>query len=496
MTRGVSERQVDVSEPTPRLQRKMGPFSSFAAGFSGLSVMTGLFQVWFIGFAFGGPAFVWFWPIVFAGQMTVALVFAEMAARFPFAGSAYQWAKLLGGRGWGWHTGWLYLVAQLVTLPAVVVAVQLTLPQLWSGFAFSDDFAKNAVLLGLIVLALVTVINLAGVRIMSMVNNIGVAAEIVSAVVVIALLALHVNHGPAVLFKTNGTGEGHSWGYFGAFLVAGFMSLYNMYAFDTASTLAEETDDPQRNAPRAVLRSLLAAGIIGFVVIVLSLLVIPDITAPELSSVGLPYVIKSVLGNFVGNTLLVAVTIAIVVCALALQAWAARTVFAMGRDGELPAGRFLSRVNASRVPVAPTLVTAVAGAAILLVNLNNPKAFNVIVALGIVLCYMAYAGVTIVALRRRLKGWPHNERVDRELFTMPRPVGLAVNVIAVGYGLLMIVNMAWPRAEFYGTAWYQQYAIVIFVPVVLALGSGYYVTSHRPATAVATEPDVPAEAFI
>jgi urea carboxylase system permease len=459
--------------------RSMGSFSAFAASFSGLSVITGLFQVWFIGYAFAGPGFIWFWPVVFAGQLAVALVFAEMAARFPLAGSAYQWGKLLGGRTWGWNTGWLYLLAQLLTLPAVVVAMQLTLPALWSGFSFSDDFAKNAVILGIIALAVVTIINLAGVRIMALVNDIGVAAEILSIVALIALLAIHLTRGPEVLVETNGTEAGHSWGYLGALLVAGFMSLYNMYAFDTAATLAEETQDPQRNAPRAVLRSLIAAGVIGMIVLVLSVMVIPDLTAPELSTEGLPFLIKSVLGNTVGTLLLISVTVAILVCALALQAWSARTVFAMGRDGELPGGNALGRVNASKVPVRATLVTAVVGLLILAINLNNPKAFNVIVALGIVFIYLAYLGVTLVGLRRRAKGWPHDGGKAEGLFTMPRPVGRLVNGFAVAYGVLMLVNLAWPRKEFYGSEWYQQYAVIIFVPVLTLLGVLYFLLVQR-----------------
>ena len=479
MSRPTQRRLAEQPSSTRARSSRLGPLSSFAASFSGLSVMTGLFQVWFIGYAFGGPGFVWFWPIVFAGQMMVALVFAEMAARFPLAGSAYQWSKLLGGRGWGWNTGWLYLLAQLVTLPAVVVAVQLTLPELWSGFSISHDFAKNSVLLGIIVLVLVTLINLAGVRIMAMVNNVGVVAEIASAVLVIVLLAAHVHHGPSALFKTNGTGAGHSWGYFGAFLIAGIMSLYNMYAFDTAATLAEETDDPRRNAPRAVLRSLIAAGVIGFVILVLSVLAIPNFAAPELGTSGLPYVIQTVLGYTVGDLLLIAVTIAIFVCALALQAWAARTVFAMGRDGELPGGHRLAKVSAGKVPVTATLVTAVAGLVVLLVNLNNPKAFNVIIALGIVFIYMAYLGVTLVGLRRRLRGWPQDGGKADGLFTMKRSTGLMVNSAAVVYGGLMLVNLAWPRSSFYGTAWYQQYAVVIFVPLITLAGSAYYLIARR-----------------
>ena len=62
----------------------------------------------------------------------------------------------------------------------------------------------------------------------------------------------------------------------------------------------------------------------------------------------LPFVVQEVLGSTVGQLVLVDVTIAITVCALALQAWAARTLFAMGRDAELPGAGFLSRVSKER----------------------------------------------------------------------------------------------------------------------------------------------------
>jgi len=49
-----------------------------AAGFSYISIMTGVFELFFFGFGSGGPAFIWTWPAVFAGQMLVALCFAEL----------------------------------------------------------------------------------------------------------------------------------------------------------------------------------------------------------------------------------------------------------------------------------------------------------------------------------------------------------------------------------------------------------------------------------
>src|SRR3982074_3952397 len=74
------------------LDRSLGNFSSFAAGFSYISILTGVIQLFAFGFAFAGPAVWWTWLVVLFGQMMVALCFAEMAGEFPLAGSVHQWS--------------------------------------------------------------------------------------------------------------------------------------------------------------------------------------------------------------------------------------------------------------------------------------------------------------------------------------------------------------------------------------------------------------------
>ena len=144
------------------LDRSIGKFASFAAGISYISILTGTFQLFYFGFAFGGPAYWWTWPMVFAGQLMVALCFAELAANFPVAGSIYNWAKRMGSATVAWLGGWMMLTASIVTISAVALAYQLTLPQIWSGFQiYGDgsgkyDFAANAVILGTVLITFTT----------------------------------------------------------------------------------------------------------------------------------------------------------------------------------------------------------------------------------------------------------------------------------------------------------------------------------------------------
>ena len=103
-------------------------------GFSFVSILTTVFQLFSFGFGFGGPSFFWTWPIVFVGQILVALCFAELAARYPISGCIYQWATRLGGPLWGWMAGWLMLSAQVVTVAAAAIALEIVLPAIWTGF--------------------------------------------------------------------------------------------------------------------------------------------------------------------------------------------------------------------------------------------------------------------------------------------------------------------------------------------------------------------------
>ena len=87
------------------LDRSIGKFASFAAGVSYISILTGTFQLFYVGYGNAGPAYLWSWPMVFIGQMAVALCFMELAAKYPVAGSVYNWAKVLGSRIVGWSGG-------------------------------------------------------------------------------------------------------------------------------------------------------------------------------------------------------------------------------------------------------------------------------------------------------------------------------------------------------------------------------------------------------
>jgi urea carboxylase system permease len=482
------------------LDRSLGLFSSFAAGFSYISIMTGVFELFFFGYLTGGPAMIWTWPAVFVGQFLVALCFAELAGQFPLAGSVYQWSKQIAKPFTSFFGGWILTVGSVVTLAAVAVAYQVVAPQIWSGFEIigtkadigqvaTPGGARNALLLAAALVVFTTIINMVGVKTMARINNFGVFSELVG----VTLLTAHIRRGPGVIFDTFGLGRGYPFGYFGAFLVAGLMSAYVMYGFDTAGSLAEETLDPRKNAPPAILRALAAAGLAGFLVILFGEMSTPNIHASQLGTSGLPYLVKATLGTTTGDVFLVISLIAITVCSLAVHAGGIRMIFTMGRDNRLPYASVIAKVHGkSKTPLVPSIVIGVITILLLVLNVGNQRAFFVLTSVAIIMFYIAYLCVTGPLLIARLRGrWPTAEHGP--YFNMGR-WGLVVNVLAVIFQIGVLVNLAWPRPAVYGADhWYFQWGAFTFTGVLGLVGVIYYFAQlrGRPAAVLAEHQATP-----
>ncbi len=470
------------------LDRSLGSFSSFAAGFSYISILTGVTALFGLAYGFAGPGVWWTWPVVIIGQSLVALCFMELAAQYPIAGSVYQWSKQLSGPFGSWMTGWFYIVGAIVTITAVAIDWQVVLPQITTSLQFfgtaadagataTKGGAQNALLLGGILIAITTIINMLGVKLMSRINNVGVICELVGSTLLIILLLFHLHHPPSVIVHSYGYGAGHPWGYFGALLVGGIVSAYVMYGFDTAGTLAEETNDPRRHAPPAIIRAVGAAALIGGLVILLGILSNKNLADKNIGLLGLPYVIKQAFGNTTGNFFLADAGIAIFVCCLAVQTATIRMLFSMARDNKLPAGRAVARVSGRRkVPIVPALVTGILAILVAAINVGNQSAFAAITSIAIIMFYLAYLGVTLPMLMRRIRGtWP---RPDHGPYFSLGRWGTLVNVLAVLYGTLVAINLAWPRAAIYNALppahWYFRWSAELFVGAVVIIGCLYY----------------------
>ena len=470
-----------------QLHRGLGPFASFASGFSFVSVLTTVFQLFILGFAFGGPAYIWTWPLVFIGQFAVALVFAELAARYPIAGAIYQWSRRVSTDPVGWMAGWLMQIGYIISVAAIAIALQAVLPEVWSGFQLvggdpsptSPSGALNAILLGSICIALCVVIASFGVTKMAAITRVGVTFEIAGVILVIVLLFAHAQRGPSVVFETNGVQGGGSYVF--PFLASMLMAAYVMYGFDSAAELSEETNDPRRTAPKAITRCMLISALGGGLLILAALMAAPSITGPELGTQGIAWVVTSQLGETLGRVVLAIVAISIFSAALAISASATRVMFSMARDGLLPFSKALAHVSPrTHTPILPGVVVGVLSIGVLLINLGQTSVFATVTSVSVVIVYLAYLFVTVPLLWHRLCG-NRAHAPDAAYFTLGR-WGLPVNLVAVVFGAFLLINVGWPRAAVYdpsGQGWVLQYSALLSVVVAVGLGLVAYRVMRR-----------------
>jgi amino acid transporter len=218
------------------LKRTLGYFSSFALSFSVISVTTGLFANYGEGLRMAGPAFIWTWPIVGAGQFLVALLFAHLARQIPLSGYAYQWTRALAGPRLGWWAGWMMMVQYLFGLPAVCYALaNYSVPYL--GIPAAND---NVQMLTIAILVVIALINHFGVTWASTVNNVSVVTEILGTIagglLLLGLALVHRTHSWRFLFSHPHNRAGVD--YLGPLAFSSVVSAWTLAGFESAANLA------------------------------------------------------------------------------------------------------------------------------------------------------------------------------------------------------------------------------------------------------------------
>ena len=445
----------------PELRRTLGFLANFALAFSFISVSTGSYGNFGVAIGLGGPVMFWSWFLVIGGQFLVALVFAELASHYPVAGSIYQWSKRLSNRGLGWFTGWFYFWAQVVTVSAVAVIVAFAIDGFVQqpGFLDSPDptgLTTMFTFIAITTLVVTTFVNAFGVRLLSILNNIGVGTEILGMLVFAVILLILANNQPVDVLLSFGGAEAAQNGNLPATFALGmFMAMFVVYGFDTAGTFGEETVDASRHAPRGVLSSVLVSGAIGAVfllAIILSLQSIPDAMVEY--ETGASPIATTILGNLnqelvagitLGELYILVILVSVFVCTLAIQGAATRLMFSMGRDRHLPLGGVWGRVNHTfKTPANAAIAVGVLAALPILVT--GPFGGFVLSICATGLIYLSYFLCNLGVLNARRGGWPRQPA----WFNLGR-WGMPVNILALIYGGVMILNIAlWNDPALFG----------------------------------------------
>jgi len=336
------------------LRRTLRPYGSFAIAFSMISITTAIFFLLPSLFGTAGAAGVWLWLPCAAGVFMIVLVYSHLAARIPITGFAYQWNSRLINPHYGWFTGYTALLAFIAGTAATAVA----LATVFAGDVWRNPTHGDIVLFASVATVVAVVINMVSIRAVSAVNNTGVLFEITGSVVAAALLFFgaifffHHDAGFSILTSTQRYPLGGNLWY--GFVLAALLPMYCFIGWEGAADLAEETVDPRKVTPMAMIRANYVSVGASFFMIIGFLIAIPGSIGSMLGQPknDLVYIFQSHFGAVAADILQVTVFLAIFSCVLANSVVATRLAFALSRDKMLPGSALLGRVsNVTHTPV-------------------------------------------------------------------------------------------------------------------------------------------------
>jgi amino acid transporter len=443
MTKGLPDSADDFCEDCgykPQLKRTMGSFQVFAVSFAFISVAVGIFGTYDDLLHSSGPVGIWTWIVATAGQLLIALVIAQFAARIPLSGSSYQWSSRLANPKIGWFFGWLtfcYLITGLMAINSAM-ASQCLIPLF--NLAHSETTARS---ITVVVMMIQAVFAIASTKLVAMTNSAAVVIELTIVVVLVIALLVAVavtGNGTIDNLVSRGTTEGATnyFAFGGGLMAVMIVGLATLVGFDSAANMAEEAKDPYRSVPRAIVGSVIAAGILGMLFLIALTVAIDDI--PKITRAYSP--VATILGDQLGQVteriFLIVIAIAFFGGGLVTLTSCARMIFAMSRDDRFPASRLMKRVDSrTRTPIPATILPVVIG--IVLLALMPGNALLQLITSGTIFPVLTYGMIVVLYLGVR-------KRLDRQeggfdLGRWEMPVSIAALIWSI-CALLILLSPA------------------------------------------------------
>ncbi|WP_194791484.1 APC family permease [Pseudomonas sp. UFMG81] len=417
---------------TPALRRDFTLASTFSLAFAFVSPIVALYGIFGIGVSTLGAAFWWGFPLALAGQMLVALALGQLAARWPLQGGIYQWSRKLMGHRYGWFAGWFYLWTLTIAMAAVSYAGAIFLAELLG----IEASAGNCITLACGLLAVTTLGNIRGRRVVKWMVALCIWAEIIGSVGIgVILLLFYRINSLDILFTAAATVTPTGGFFTSSLVVATALAGWTFLGFESASSISEEVQNPQRAVPLAMLLSLFFVAFIVMFSSLAILLAMPvqavDSSDPVLATLAMafpPIIVKGVLALFV---------IAFLASVLSIQAAVSRNVWAFAREGELPFARALGLLSA-REAVPANAIRLTACIAMLVLFISSTNLYTWLVNFTAAGFFISFLFPTLALVIARCCG------------TAQRPGSLLAQLIpfiALAWLLFEILNLLWPRAS-------------------------------------------------
>ena len=342
------------------LKRSLGPVHLTLIGVGSI-VGTGIFVLTGIGAERAGPGLMLSFVIAGFVCAMAALAFAELSSMIPVAGSAYTYTYATLGEMAAWVVGWCLILEYAIAASAVSVG--------WSGyvtgwmndagwhipFVLSAGYFDGGIvnLPAVFIACLVTALLLVGTRASATVNAVLVCIKLLALGVFVAVAAPHVETRNYTPFLPHG---------FSGVMSAASLIFFAYLGFDAVSTASEETRNPRRDLPIAIIASLLICTLIYMVIAAISVGAMPFEKMMH-SDEPLAFLARTLGYPRAGDLIAAGAIITLPTVIMVMIYGQTRIFFAMARDGLLPP--VFAKVHGARgTPHVVTMVTGVLIAAL------------------------------------------------------------------------------------------------------------------------------------
>jgi amino acid transporter len=369
--------------------------------------------------------------LIAAGAILLtAISYGVMARVYPVAGSAYTYARRSLNGHVGFLVGWAVLLDYFF-LPMVIWLI--------GGAYLTSAFPDVPAFVWILAfIFLTTLVNVVGVVFASRVNFILMAVQFAVLVAFVALAARYViaAQGPGGLLSVEPFFKADVP--FSASIAGAAIAAYSFLGFDAVSTLTEETRDPSRTMPKAILITAVAGGGIFVLSSYITQLAHPGAVFQSVDSAATEIAAK------IGGDAFVAIFLATLIVAqftsgLAAQASVGRLLFSMGRDNVLPKAIFARLHPRWRTPVINLVMVGVVGLLALFMDITTSTSF---INFG---AFLAFTAVNLSVIALYLRG-------ETQVRASGALVGMVIPAVAALCDLYLLGNLDW-NAKVLGLAW-------------------------------------------
>ncbi|MFL5691169.1 MAG: amino acid permease, partial [Ktedonobacteraceae bacterium] len=446
-------------------------FSNFAISFTIISVLSGCVTLFSLTTIYGGfTAASIGWPLVTVFVVIVALGMAELASAYPTAGGLYYWASKLGGPVWGWYTGWFNLIGQFAITAGIDYGAAVTMDVLlhaWFpgipatlGNALGIDPATQwfTLLLYAIILVLHAILNIFGVRIVALLNDVSVwwhiagVTLIAGGVTIAALVGLQYGgasgtdftvpathavtglNSAGTLFTVNPAFNGTGFPLWYAFLLGLLLAQYTYTGYDASAHMTEETIGAETRAPWGVVMSVVVSAFAGYALLMGLIAAVPDLAKAGTSINPVIFIMETRLGFVLGTLLFAVILVAQLFCGMSSITSNSRMIYAFSRDGAVPFHNFWHSLDRGRTPRNAIILAAVAAFILAVPTVFNFAAYVAVTSIATIGLYIAYALPILLRLMAKdFKTGPWH------LGAWSKPIGIIAVVWVVFISILFML---------------------------------------------------------